>query len=462
MTQMFQRSLLAIAVSAFALAGCSKSSSGNSATPQIPVSVKAQNGLSTINDGTAPSPDRVTIDKAMARAQQEHKSVIIEMGAAWCGPCTQFGMDLDGHPEDLKDLSDLGFIMVKAEFERTVTSMAVDFVDLNDFLPSTIFLFPSYFAYTPGKGWISLGTFSKYADLKKALQYPKTFEVMSLTEMKTCIEQDDNCPQDEQNRLQEVAYGNPAGQYSYADLKAIVKLFNDETQAHPNLGLDGLAQQIASEASLYFAIGAIDLNTLKTDFSDVAKSLTDASDDSYSYRAMQAQVANVMQTKGLKEAVKQCPTIAANYKKIITPGKLSAGDFQTKMSNYDQNALVMCTDLEVRANGATEQAKADYAKIDAKFNLDWELQAAMGDTDAAVASFHSNYQQYADGYKQNIDTDNQNIDKDKQAGDQTKLKDDQDHLAFDQWRADYHQSVDTEVESNLKNKQPVTVLRVLN
>ncbi len=388
----------------------------------------------------------------MARAAQENKALILEVSAAWCGPCTYFAHDIDTHPQYLTELASNGYIMVKGESERA-TPMSLN--GTNDYLPAYIFGFPSFYIFTPKGGWKGIGTYSSYASLKAALQKGFADTVPTVAELKNNIESSkfDFMP----------LFSNFPANYDYADTKSIIALLQNEGSHYPKLNLGEYASELKSRyLRLYFGIGAVGIAGLAKDFPDVAVTYTDVSSDDFTYRPFNFNLADLWRTLGLKAVASQCESMWQGYRALFVPGKLPAADFQKKLAATDAEAQAICMDLELQATGPTDSLKQKFSQLDKTTVSDWYLLAGLGDVQDAVSVYHKNYQSFVDSYNKYLPSLNEDLQKAKTANDQKRIEQLEHAIDVTNFQIKYHAQVDNEVETALQAGRPVTVLRILN
>jgi hypothetical protein len=438
--------IVALLTAALAQAGCSKSSSSAGPNDGIPVSgkLKGPSGVPAIKDGVSPSADRVTMDQAIARAAQEHKQIILEVGAAWCGPCNEFAADMDSNPDYLKDLSANGYILVKAEFEKMVTGGGLDFLTLGDFMPAFIGFFPSFYIYSNG-AWTGIGTLSSFSELKSKLE--GNIQPMTVAEIKAAVQNQKSSPQT-QTRVYSSIMGNFVGVYTYSEAKEIMNVL--ESSNNKNAGYSSLGNFMRSYISEYVGVKALTAQQLGKDFPDVGATLTDASNEGFNVQPFYFQLESSWRTVGLKQTSNRCAAEWQAYRKQIQPGKLSVEDFNATLAKLDSVVEVTCAHLEWRVGGVTPALKDKVAKIDKARNKDWALLTAVGEVDRAVEIFHTHYQLYADEYAKSLAQDQTDLDAAKAGGDAEQIKQAQHALDIDTFRAKHHAELDTDVEADLR------------
>jgi hypothetical protein len=455
------RGLVSVALLTAALmqAGCSKSSSGGDsgggAGPALS-KAKGPSSLPANGNGVTPSADRVTIDQAIARANQENKKVLLEVSAAWCGPCTEFANDMEGHPEYLQDLTNTGYIMVKAEFEKMVTGGGLDFLTLNDYMPVFIGFFPSFYVYSNGT-WTGIGSLNTYNDLKTTLAGNIT--PMTFAEVKAAV-QENKSTNNVVSRLVSSIFGNFVGVYTYSEARDLARLMT--ANANKSATYQSLGKFMLSYIWEYVGINAVTAQQLAADFPDAGAMMLDASNAQFNIEPFNYQLSTIWRTSGLKQASSQCQSQWQTYRAQIQPGKLSAADFQTKMGKLDISVQVACAHLEWLITGVTPALTDKVSKIDKTRNKDWALLAAIGDVTTAVGIFHTRYQEYADDYTKALASDATDLDNAKKSGDQTQIDQAQHALDIDNFRAKYHAQVDADVEADLQNGKAVQTLKIVN
>lgn len=458
--QIFKRTrmgLLVFAALTMAQIGCSSKSSGN-AGPGTPISettIKAPVSIPVIADGTIPSPDRVTMDGVLKRAAQENKMVILEISAAWCGPCAMFSTDLEAHPEDIKDLTDSGYILVRGEGEKFVNGHGLNLMEMNDFVPAFIPYYPSFFIYD-GQTWKGIGSFNAYKDLADALKNGAKEPPFSFAELQAFLQKAPGAAnKTDSQRFQTSVFGGFAENYTYSQAKAALSLMA------ANKAYGDMVGFVKSLFPIYVAAGAVTAARLVQDFPDDGKSITDPS-SGYAPYVFAMQLSVIWRSQGLKQAVAQCNSVWLDLRGQMVPGKLSASDFQTKLQLLDAHAAVTCADLEYRADGATDVLKQKVASIDKTKNGDWALFEALGDRDTAVSLYHERFATYLDSYNKDIASLNKDLQAANAAGDKSKADDLTKELAIRNWQIQYHTKLDADVEATLKAGQPVKVLEVEN
>lgn len=95
------------------------------------------------------SGERVVIEAAIAQAEAEQKPVLIEISAAWCGPCASLEKELKNREQEFQPLLSR-FINVHVEEMHLETVIGMDF------LPSELLWFPSFAIYNPANNKWSL------------------------------------------------------------------------------------------------------------------------------------------------------------------------------------------------------------------------------------------------------------------------------------------------------------------
>ncbi len=88
------------------------------------------------------SGERAVVEQAVAQAEAQGKLVLIDMQAAWCGPCLSLEKDMEAKKAALQPTLD-HFVYVKLE------EMHLEMMAGADFLSQEIHWFPSLFVYNP-------------------------------------------------------------------------------------------------------------------------------------------------------------------------------------------------------------------------------------------------------------------------------------------------------------------------
>jgi hypothetical protein len=456
------RRLTAAALFSLVLSACSSGSGGAKAPgapgPQKPAadeSRRAPDSVLEIKDGSPASADRVTMMKAIARADAENKKILLDVSAAWCGPCQAFAMDFDGHPEYLKELTDDGYIVMKGEFEKIVSGGGHDFLTLNDYTPAIVNFFPSFFLYSNGK-WTSLGAAGSYAQLKSTIADAR--QPLSYSEVLALAVSQEKMSDAQSTRFYASLIGNYQSRYSYAEAKTLIATLKASNEA----SRQSVANFMRAFVSIYAGIGAVPVAEFAKDFPEEAAAMTDASNQSFSARSFNYALLMARRESGLKKTVEQCGSIWQNYRSQIRPGTLSAADFQRKLADLDLTANVTCAHLEWESTGVTPELKAKVAALDKSKIKDWALLGAVGEVDAAVAVYHERYQTYVKFYDESRPALEKDLDDAKAGGDQAKIEEARQRLELEDFRGKYHAKVDADVEGDLRCGVVESALTVLN
>jgi hypothetical protein len=403
----------------------------------------------------APSVDRTVMDQVMLRAKQEKKSVILEVSAAWCGPCQEFAHEMDTHPENLKDLSDRGFIFVKTESEKIMNG---ELLNVNDYLPAYIHFFPVFYMYSANLGWKTLATASSYATLIAAIDTVRSHPTpLTPAEIKKMVEAQDAGQQQspDSTRLLLALY-DLSTSYNYNDAKTIFGLLQ------ASKSYSDAADSLKSMFLVDFLVQGISYATLAHDFPETATNWTDVSQDDFTIKPFGRLVTAVFKKSGLNAAAQQCGTIWQQTRARLVKGTLSREDFQEKIAGYDLSATVLCADLELRVTGPTDSLKQKVAKLDATKIKDWYLIAGLGEKDQAVAIYHKKYSKFVDDYAEGLKSLQANLEKAMQDKNQKLVDEINASIETAKFRSEYHATVDRDVEQALKNGQALQALSVVN
>jgi hypothetical protein len=424
-------------------------------------------GLSvvTAKAESVPSVDRVILDAAVERAQAEKKTVILEVAAAWCGPCTQFAYDMDTHPENFRSLASRGYLFLKGESEKVVEGTPLN---LTDFLPRVVRFFPSFYVYTPAQGWIFLGSANSFADLNVLLENVVGRPPMKLAEIRTAIEalgtkgEDLNSVTPQNARLQAIL-NDVSANFTYPEAKQLVELLAQENAKYPNMGLGDVVDFIPGLFMPdYLGMGAVSFDLLKADFPVVAENLTDVSSDDFSNHMFSQTITYLNLKSGNAVAAQQCPAIWQSVRARFVKGTLSDADFQARLKSMDQGAAALCADLEWRVTGATDAVKRKVAALDPSKISDWALVAGLGNIDQAVAIYHAQFEEYAQSYNATLATLQKRLDQAVSAGNQTLADQIRAKMAVVKFQLENHTQVDSDVEGALKDGRAVQVLKPMN
>ena len=408
-----------------------------------------------------PSLDRTTLDQTIQRAQQEKKSVILEVAAAWCGPCTEFAYDLHEHPESLKALSEAGYLFAKVEYEK----VSGDNINRTDFLPKTIFFFPSFYLYSNGQ-WKSLGTYGSTSTLLQVLKQTAGQQLsLSITEVKAYLEALEKSNGASSDSLLSTRFGIStmavSDYYSYADAKTIINLLRTEELRFPSLGLGDTASMIETYGlQVYLGRSDVSLADLQKDFPAVVANMIDVSQDNFDNSIFKRKLENLVRSSGIKAAFNQCAAISQEVRAKLIPGTLSGADLEKKMKQVDKDFALACANLELRANGPSEALKQKVAQL-GKIS-DWTIISGLGEISDAIKIYHDRYVNFLNGYNSSLKSAQDSLAEAQKSGNQDQIKQLTHSIEVTKFQIRNHADVDADVESALQSHREIQLLKVMN
>ena len=447
--------------SAFLMACSGGGKSAGPAAPPPPASkTYPTNKIPLALADSQSSADRAIMDQAIARAEKENKSVVLEIGAAWCAPCMMFSQDLEKTPNAAKLLADDGYILVKSETEFT-SRLAP-----NDYLPTLVKFFPSFFIYTPGQGWTTMDSTYSLEGLRKRLAQRNVVTPLTLAELPKALE--DKSSADEavkelaNSRIMTSAFASTII-WSYDEMKQAIALLDADNAKRGTQSPYSLAEMLKRTfVTDYVTAGALTLDELAADFPEIAagaRNLKAASGTAY---RLKMKMDYVTRTEGLVAASARCAQAAQIIRSTLVPGPLSQEEAAKAYVSHDQKAAEVCADLELSVNGLTPELKARIEAMD-KTNLEnWQMLSEVGDTEGALAAFNKRYQSFVEHYATTKEKYEKALKEAKQKNDENAINEEREGLDRTIYMIQNHEKVSAEVQNAIRNKTRLPVLKIFN